>query len=540
MGARHKNVVMVAMVFAVAMMFIDQTIVALAIPRLQAELHLSAVGAQWIVNGYLIALAATFAVGGRIADILGHRRVLLIGVTGFAVCSALCGATPVGAVAETWMIVFRVLQGVSAALLFPAAMAIVAASYPAGERGRALAGFFSIAGGLTAIGPIAGGYLTEWTWRSIFWINVPVAVIAIVLTLIAKPPQSPQRVRLDGVGALLVGGGMGLAVLGLQQASVWGWHSHTVWGCVVAGVVLLVAFVAWELGRGTDALIPIRLFADRGFAADNLILFLLSICFVPLFFFASIYAQVAIGDSASDAGLYLLVFFGGFAVAAQWGGRILDGYGARIPVTIGCAVAAVGFYLWGTRLSSLSLGSQWPYLALAGAGMGLVLGPVSTDAINRAAQSSYGAVAGVTQTVRNFGGSLGLAALGSVLITQTTTRIQTSLHAAGIPHARAGAIAHTIATASGPIQGGTGQIPTRLANAVALDFAHATHTVVLLMAIVMGAAFIAALVTMPRGRAAQQPLDAGVEFTATTDTPLAADLSISEADQVEADLRPVG
>jgi EmrB/QacA subfamily drug resistance transporter len=502
MGARGKHVVMVAMVFAVAMMFIDQTIVVLAIPQLQADLHLSAVGAQWIVNGYLIALAATFAVGGRIADILGHRRVLLIGVTGFAVCSALCGATPTGAIAETWMIVFRVLQGVFAALLFPAAMAIVAASCPEGERGQALAGFFSIAGALTAVGPIAGGYLTEWTWRSIFWINVPVAVVAIVLTLLAKPEQRPQRVRLDGAGALLIGGGMALAVLGLQQASVCGWHSHTLWGCAVAGVILLVLFVGWELRRGADALIPIRLFADRGFAADNLILFLLSICFVPLFFFASIYAQVAIGDSASDAGLYLLVFFGGFAVASQWGGRALDGYGARIPVTVGCAVAAVGFYLWGSKLSSLSLGSQWPYLALAGAGTGLVLGPVSTDAINRAARSSYGAVAGVTQTVRNFAGSLGLAALGSVLITQTTTRIQTTLHHPGAPQGRASEIAHTVATASGPIGGGNTGIPGQVVHAIALDFAHATHTVVLLMAVVMAVAFVTAVIAMPRIRTA--------------------------------------
>lgn len=504
MGARNKYLVMVAMVFAVAMMSIDQTIVALAIPQLQGDLHLSAVGAQWIVNGYLIALAATFAIGGRIADIFGHRRVLLIGVTGFAISSALCGATPSGSAAETWMIVFRVLQGACAALLFPAALATVAAAYPKSERGQALAGFFSIAGALTAVGPIAGGYLTEWTWRSIFWINVPIAVIAIVFTLIARPAQEPQRVRLDGVGALLVGGGMALAVLGLQQASAWGWHSKTLWACVAGGAILLSLFVAWELRRKQDPLIPIRLFANRGYAADNLVLFLLSVCFVPLFFFASVYAQVAIGESAGNAGLFLLVFFGGFAIAAQWGGRALDGHGARVPVILGCAVGAVGFYLWGSKLSSLSLSAQWPYLAMAGAGTGLVLGPASTDAINRAAQASYGAVAGVSQTIRNFAGSLGLAVLGSVLITQTTTRVQATLHHAGVPAGHATAIAHEIATASGPIQGGSQGVPASLAHAIALDFAHATHSVVLLMALVMAAAFVTALVAMPRSRAAEQ------------------------------------
>ena len=169
------------MIFAVAMMFIDQTIVALAIPELQKDLSLSATGAQWIINGYLLALSALFLLGGKLADVLGHRRMVIVGVTGFAVCSALCGA-PDRSIGETWMIVFRILQGAFAALLFPAALAIVVAAYPLQERAKALAAFFGITGGLTAVGPLAGGYLTEWTWRAIFWVNIPVAIIALVLT----------------------------------------------------------------------------------------------------------------------------------------------------------------------------------------------------------------------------------------------------------------------------------------------------------------------------------------------------------------------
>jgi len=177
----NKNLVLAAMVFAVAMTFIDQTIVAIAIPDIQRELSLTATGSQWVINGYLLALSALFAFGGKLADVAGRKRMVVIGVIGFALTSALCGATPKGGAAEAWLIVFRVLQGASAALMFPAAVGIVVASFPLHERGRAMAIFFGIAGGLTAIGPIAGGFLTQWTWRSIFWINVPVAIVALIL-----------------------------------------------------------------------------------------------------------------------------------------------------------------------------------------------------------------------------------------------------------------------------------------------------------------------------------------------------------------------
>ena len=214
----NKTLVLVAMIFAVAMMFIDQTIVALAVPGLSKELSLSSNGAQWIVNGYLLSLSALFAFGGRLADVLGHRRMVLIGIVAFAGFSGLCGATPKGAWAEPWLITFRVLQGAGAALLFPAALAIVVAAFPLRERGRALAVFFGVTGALTSVGPLLGGYLTEWTWRSIFWINIPVAIIALVLTVKAKPAEERRDGRIDYRGALLISSGVGLVVLGLQQA----------------------------------------------------------------------------------------------------------------------------------------------------------------------------------------------------------------------------------------------------------------------------------------------------------------------------------
>jgi EmrB/QacA subfamily drug resistance transporter len=498
--SRARRLVLVAMIFAVAMMFIDQTIVVLAVPDLEKDLSLSSNGAQWIVNGYLLSLSALFALGGKLADVLGHRRMVMVGVTSFAVFSALCGATPTGQYAEAWIVVCRVLQGASAAVLFPAALAIVVAAFPVRERGRALAVFFGVTGALTAVGPIAGGYLTEWTWRSIFWINVPVAIVALVLTRQAKPAQERQDVPIDFGGAVLISGGMGLVVLALQQASLWGWTDERTLGCVGGGLVLLLLFALVELRR-RHPLIQLRVFRDRAFAVDCGVLLLMSAVFVPIFFFSSIYAQASLGYSAQEAGKLILVFFAGFAIAAQYGGRILDARGAKPAVVLGCGLAAVGLALWARTLPGLDFGGQWPLLGLAGAGLGLVLGPVSTDALNRAPGAGYGEITGVTQTVRNFGASLGMAVMGSVFVTQNVTRVTDTLTAKGVPSGQAREIAHTIASGGGGAAARSGGQATRsIVEAVQLDLAHSTQVVVYVMAGIMAAACVLAQVGLKRGR----------------------------------------
>jgi len=504
-GGSNKNLILAAMIFAVSMTFIDMTIVAIAVPSLQDDLSLSSTGVQWIVNGYLLSLSALFAFGGRIADIAGHRSMVVLGVIIFATASALCGATPTGSLDEAWIITFRVIQGAGAAIMFPAALAIVLGAFPVSERGKALALFFAITGGLTSIGPLAGGYLVEVSWRTIFWVNVPVAIIALVLTAISKPENAKHPAPLDYRGTVLVSGGMGLAVLGLQQSSVWGWGSVLTWGCIAIGIAILVAFVLYEL-RIENPLIQIRTFADRAFAADNAILFLLMIPFVPLFFFASMYAQISLGESASETGLYLLIFFAGFAAASQWGGRILDKVGARPSVILGCAVAAVGFALWANSLTDLSVSSQWYYIVIAGAGVGLVLAPVNTDALNRVPASRYGEATGITQTVRNFGSSVGMAVLGTVLILQNKANIESTATAHGVPKAAADEIADTISQGSG-----TGEAPQHISGALGKvvsniphDFALATQTVFYGMAGVMALAFVVSLIWLPAGKVEEQ------------------------------------
>lgn len=280
-------------------------------------------------------MAAFFALGGRLADLVGPRRVLLIGTAVFAGASALCGAVPHGDSAQTWLIVFRAVQGFGAALMFPATLAVVVTVFPVERRGRARALFSRLSGALTAVGPILGGWLASWTWRAVFWVNLPVAVIAVVLTLLARIPGGGRPETLERRGAILIAAGMGLSVLGLQQASAWSWGSVATWACILGGLVGLVIFV-------------------------------------------------------------------GFGIASQRGGWILDRRGAKPTLRLGAALGAVGFALWAHKMTDLSLSTQWPYVVVAGAGIGLLLVPASTDAVNRAIGASYGEVTGVTQTIRNF------------------------------------------------------------------------------------------------------------------------------------------
>jgi EmrB/QacA subfamily drug resistance transporter len=501
-----KNLVLAAMIFAVGMTFIDQTIVSIAIPEIQADLGLSSTGVQWIINAYLLALAVSFAFGGRLSDIVGHRKMVVIGVLVFTVASALNGAVPDGDIAEPWFIVFRAVQGVGAGLLLPAALAIVVSSFELRERGKALAIFFAITGGLTAIGPIAGGYLSEWTWRSIFWINVPVAIIALVLIAAAKPEDTKQPAPLDYPGLFLIVLGMGASVLGLQQASTWGWTDPATLICIIGGLALLVVFVVVE-ARSDHPLIRITIFRNRAFAVENVVLFLSMIAFIPLFFFASMYAQIALGDSVSEAGIYLLTFFAGFAIASQLGGRILDSIGAKPAVVIGCALGAAGFALWANELPGLSYDSQWYWIVLAGAGIGFMLGPSNTDAINRASQHAYGEVSGLTQTVRNYGSSLGLAVLGTILITQNRMNIEESLAKVGISKDRADEIAQSLSQAGGGDRTGfgrrSGAEAKKVFDAVQLDFAQASQVVFYIMAGALAVAAIVALVGLRAGRQEQ-------------------------------------
>jgi EmrB/QacA subfamily drug resistance transporter len=492
-GGQPRNLILAAMIFAVAMTFIDQTIVSIAAPQIRRELGLTSTGVQWAVNAYLLSLAALFAFGGRVADTVGHRKMVTLGVIVFAGSSAMCGLTPKGSLAEAWIVTFRVIQGAGGAIMFPAALAIVVQTFALRERGRALAIFFGIAGGLTAIGPILGGYLTQWTWRAIFWVNIPVALIALILIFISKPQTVHRPARMDYRGLALIAAGVALSVFGFQQSASWGWSNPATGASIAVGAALLVAFYFVEV-RTTSPLIEVSIFRIRPFLVENIVLAITMLVFIPVFFFASEYAQISLDKSPSEAGLVLLYFFIGFVVAAQIGGRMLDRAGAKRPVVIGCVLGAVGFWLWGGKVTGLDFGSQELDIILAGAGMGFMLGPASTDAVNRASRLSYGEATGITQTVRNYSASLGLAILGTIVVSQTRSRVTTSLLAQGLPAARA----HAEASAIAQSQGGNGSVAS-IPHFVRLDFAYATRSVLYVMAAIMAAAAIAAFVGLRAG-----------------------------------------
>lgn len=492
-GGRSKNLVLAAMIFAVSMTFIDQTIVSIAVPEIQRELGLSATGVQWAVNAYLISLAALFAFGGRLADTVGHTKMVVLGVIVFALASTMCGLTPKGSLAEAWIVTFRVIQGAGGAIMFPAALAIVVQTFPLRERGKALAAFFGIAGGLTAVGPVLGGYLTQWTWRAIFWVNVPVAIIALVLIAIARPTTTYKPARMDYRGLVLIAAGVGLSVFGFQQSSIWGWHNPGIGLCIAAGLALLVVFYFVEL-RTPSPLMQVRIFRIRAFFVENLVLGVSMMAFVPVFFFASEYAQISLGKSSSEAGVILLYFFVGFVVAAQIGGRMLDRAGAKRPVVLGCVLACVGFALWAGKVTQLHFSTQEIPIIIAGAGMGFMLGPASTDAVNRASRLSYGEATGITQTVRNYSASLGLAVLGTVLISVMRSRLTSSFISQGASPSRAASEAQVLSQS----QSGNGSASS-IPHFVRLDFAYATRSVLIGMAIAMGIAAAVGFIGLRRG-----------------------------------------
>jgi EmrB/QacA subfamily drug resistance transporter len=452
---RSQNILLAAMILAVSMTTIDQTIVALSADTIQKNLGVSHSVIAWSINAYILATAAFFILGGKLADVFGHKRMTIIGISTFTLFSLLCGLTPTGGVAAAWLIIARTLQGIGTAIMFPAALGIVLNSFSESSRGKAIASFFGITGGMTALGPLLGGYLTEWTWRSIFWINIPIAIGALLLVSRQQIPKTGRRERIDWAGALLIAASMSLAIVGLQQAGTWGWDSVATWLFFGAGLVLLLAFITFERGR-VSPLVRLSTFGDRAFSLSVLATLFSSMAFVPIFFFISVYAQIALNLDVYQSALLLLEFFIGFVIASNYGGRLFDKRGARLPIIAGGALGAASFAWWATKLDDLSNGAGflhspqfWPTV-LAGAGIGLMFSAAATDVANRAKGQSYGQATGISQTAKNLGGALGLAVLTAVVSTQLTANLTTSFNQMGAPAGTGKQVAQDINSNSKP------------------------------------------------------------------------------------------
>lgn len=430
--------VLIGLIIAVSMTTIDQTIVALSAPTIAQDLGISHDAIQWAVNAYLIATAAFFLLGGRLADVFGHRRLALIGIAGFGATSLLCSLAPSGDMAASWLVGARILQGIAGALMFPAAIGIVVGSFSREGRAKAMATFFAITGAMTAIGPIAGGYLSQWTWRSIFWVNIPLALVSFAIVAITARRSARLPERIDLPGAATIAAGLGLIVFGLQQAGSWGWGSPAVLASLSVGVLLVGVFVLIER-RVPQPLVTLQVFAERGFTVSVVSLLFASFAFLSTFYFLSVYGQLSLQLSAGETGLLFLKFFIGFVVAAQIGARRFDRRGARSVLLIGGLIGAVGFgwLAYAARTIPVDVHSfinpqTWP-IVLAGAGVGFMLSAASTDAVNRAIGASYGEVTAISQTMRNFGGALGMAVLSTVVTHQLVDSITDSFAKLGAP-----------------------------------------------------------------------------------------------------------
>jgi EmrB/QacA subfamily drug resistance transporter len=405
---------------AVAMVMIDFTIVSISASTIQADMHLSETAVQWLVTAYALSTAAFVALGGRLGDILGHKKVVVTGVILFAGASLMCGLVPHGQVAVPWLVLFRVLQGIGGGLMIPSATVLVLDAFPGEERGKGLSIFFIVAGLFTAIGPVAGSYLTQfWTWRAIFWINVPVALLSLFEFRNAKLNDIKRPAKLDVQGAVLIVVGMALTVLGIQQSTEWGWGSPATIGSIVVGLLVLAYFVVVER-RTEDPLIDVNaLLANRPFAVDNLLTFLVFAPWLAVFFFGSVYFQVAVGQEPTQAGFSILTMFYSFFVAARVGGAWFDQDGAKKPVSIGFLLGGIGMVVWAGNLSELSHSATLWGMLITGAGFGLVFSPLNTDALNRLPDELRGQGSGVTQTFRNFGSAIGMAIMGTIVASAT-------------------------------------------------------------------------------------------------------------------------
>ena len=419
-GSANPWLVLVLICLAQFMVVLDATITNVALPSIQADLHMTESNLQWVVNAYALLFGGFLLLGGRAGDLIGRKRIFLAGVALFTVASLLCGL----AQSEAWLIVARGIQGLGAALVSPAALSIVTTTFREGaERTKAMSVWAAIAVGGGAVGLVLGGLLTEklsWPW--IFFVNVPVGIAAFILSFRIVPESKDEEMHrsFDVAGATAVTGGLIALVYGIVRSSSSGWGSAEVVGFLGLAAVLLVAFVFIER-RSAEPLVRLSIFSVRTVRGANVAMFVVAAGLFAQFFFNTLYVQRVLGYSPLEAGLAFLPFTAGIIIGAGLSQGLLPRVGARELPVIGLALATIGMLLFlrltpdGTYLTDLL-----PGIMLASVGMGLTFVPVTLIATSGIPDGDAGLASGLFNTSQQIGGALGLAVLSTIATSKTT------------------------------------------------------------------------------------------------------------------------
>jgi EmrB/QacA subfamily drug resistance transporter len=402
-----------AMCFALFMIMLDNTVVNVALPSIQRSLHASLAALEWTLNAYTLTLAVLLVVGGRLGDIFGRRLTFLIGVTTFALSSAAIGLAP----NDTALVAGRAIQGIGAALMMPATLSIVSNAFPPHERGKALGTWAGVSALALAIGPVVGGFLTESvSWRAIFFLNVPVAIGAVVVTLFSTHESRDETVGREidylGIGTLTVG--LTALVLALIEGNSWGWDSAAILALFATAAVALPAFVALEL-RVRAPMVDFDFFRSRSFLGANLVAFIVTFSMFSMFFFIALYMQNILHYSPLQAGVRFLPSTLVLIVMGPVAGRLADRVGPRPLLVTGLLLCATALG-WESFMTSRSgYGFLAPSFVLMGLGMGLVMSPMTTAAMNAVDRTKAGVASGVLSMSRMVGGTFGIAILGAIV-----------------------------------------------------------------------------------------------------------------------------